>query len=174
MNIANIIDHIKADASIRNDIPGYLARVNDPKTKIEDHTHRGTSGLVLLLGAKDAGEAIGGLQAAAVNNPLLQSILITVAVGGIDFAHPTVQAMIDQLEAGGAFSPDLAAKLRAVGITMISEAERIWGGLATEQNVLDAIAYLDKEPLRVEAQQRYELALTKIEAGDNKAPGFVM
>src|SRR5690349_17836990 len=99
MNIANIIDHIKADPTIRNDIPSYLTRVNAKTTRIEDHTFRGTPGLVLILGAQATAEAIGGLQAAAASNPLLQSMLITIATVGIDFAHPTVLAMIDQMEA---------------------------------------------------------------------------
>ena len=165
MNISNLMDIIRANPSYRNDIPSLLTYVNTKDRQTKDETRYGTSGLVLKLGPTDTALALGGLKAAAATNPLLESMMVTISTIGIDFANDIVQGMIDQLIAAGAFTPELGAKLKAVGIQYYSIADRC-GGDATEANVLVAIATLDKEPLLAEALTRYNSVVGAIQSGE--------
>ena len=107
--------------------------------------------LTIAIGPEAAATALGGLKAAAATNPLFDSMYIALSSTGLDFAYPMVQQMIDTLTASGAWSSDLGALLKALGIWSESPLEHhnATRGLTTDeatvQEVLDTIAS-EQEP----------------------------
>jgi hypothetical protein len=173
MNTSNIVDMIRSDPTIPDDIPGFVARMNAPTIPHINARLQDTKSILQILGPTDTAKALGGLKAAAATNPLLDSIFTTISTIGINFADPITQGMIDQLVGAGALSADLGAKCKALGVTYTALCDA-YGGLCTTQNVTDAIALLAQEPLHAEVQRRVGVVSGLISSGQvTDIPGIV-
>lgn len=86
-----------------------------------------STGVILELGIEQAREIIGAFQVAAANDPLLQSQYDKLNSTGIDFSHPLTIAMIDQLQAAGAFTAQQAEALKGIGLKKKSPWELATG-----------------------------------------------
>lgn len=120
-------------------------------------------GVTLALGVESAAYALGGLKAAGASNPLFDSIYIAVSTTGVDFSNPVTQAMIDVLTGAGAWSADIGASLKSLGVWQESPLEYYGGerGITTDeatvQTVLDEIAV--EQQAATAAQTRRELEI---------------
>lgn len=110
--------------------------------------------LAIRLGLADATAALGALQAASATNPLLDSMRLCLASTGIDFSHELTQQMISQLEAAGAFSAELAIKLRELGVWYVSKASVWLGRDATVEDVGECRTQIARERLEQAATER--------------------
>ena len=104
-----------------------------------------------LHGPTFAATILGKLDAASASNPLLKATYNAVCNGGIDFASNVTQGMIDQLT-GKLFTPEEAAKLKALGVWQISPCEANGLTEATEETVQTAIDFLAKDMRRNHAE----------------------
>ena len=145
-------------------MPAFLADLNLKQFRREDHTLRTAAMFATTFEFATASAILGVFAEASKSNALLGALLTTFATVGIDFAHPLTQDLIDSLVLQGAFSAEMGAQLKALGVSQLSLAETM-GGEATLANVTDALALLAKEPLYAEADARYHAVLASISDG---------
>jgi len=107
-----------------SEIAAVLNAKTEPVANSELYT---STGVILELGPDLARQALAGFLAAAQNDPLLQSQYDKLNSTGIDFSHPLTQQMIDQLQMAGAFSAEVAAALKGIGIRYKSPYELAFG-----------------------------------------------
>lgn len=131
-----------------------LAAVNAATIEHENRDLVTIRTLAIRLGLATTTEAIGRLKTAAATNPLLDAMYLTLAAGGIDFAHEHTQSMIAHLQAAGVFTAELAAQLAAIGRWRTSMAEAELGRPATLADVTAARATIAREELEQEAARR--------------------
>lgn len=85
-------------------------------TAAPDHLYIDTRTLIDLTGLVMADQILSAMEQAAAVMPVLNRILklLEPSQGGIDVHNPQTRGMIDQLEAGGVFTAEQAAALRAL------------------------------------------------------------
>jgi len=119
-----------------------IADALNAKTELVANSELYTStGVILELGPDLARQALAGFLTAAQNDPLLQSQYDKLNSTGIDFSHPLTQQMIDQLQMAGAFSAEVAAALKGIGIKHKSPYELVFGegAVVTPEQVEQAL-----------------------------------
>lgn len=159
MNTSTIIAMIQQDQSILNDIDGFVSRMNAGTVRHEDHQRKTYSDLTEHFTLEEL--------------PLLDAALgngfswVQRALGGIgiDFASPAVENGLAALVKAGKITEEMAARIRAIGVTYTSIADAN-GGECTRRNVEDAIAIMRRQPLLAEAEARYQAVVSAIHAGE--------
>lgn len=132
--------------------PGMqLEELNTKSLTIADHTFYSFREVSNRFGLEVAREALGGLKAAAVKSgdPLLDISYTAMAGLGLDFANPLTIAQIEEMQAAGVWSEDVAVKLKSLGEISLSLIEQSLGAgvIATKQDYETAVTELARRQI---------------------------
>lgn len=162
MNVSDIINMLRQDPRIREDVRGFIERMNARTVRILYHDR---INMVRLL-ADFTPEQVGALYTVFNTTPLGPPVMAALSGDGIDFAHENTQTVLTALQR------DVPEEVRPYidrlieyGVRYTSRAEQL-GGECTQRNVEDAIASLDREPLIEDAERRHQEILASISRGD--------
>ena len=160
--LANLIDSTEDLRLLIAAPKNLLAALNFADQQQENHTLQTAKVLPITFGMDAATQIVGAFKAVAALNPLFDSMYIALSTVGLDFAHPITQGAIDSLVAGGAFTAEQGASVKALGIWQASLASLTFGEEVTQEDVDTAIVLHNRLLLQKQVSNRYNDVVSQV------------
>jgi hypothetical protein len=170
MSYETLARHIEDTPELRtlaeaNDVAGIVAAVNLKDRERTDNTLKTVAAIGDAFSLEDAETIVTIFKTASADNALLDSFYIRLSSVGVDFSHPKVQGMIDQIFTGD--YAGYAAPLKAMGRWMESWADKHLSGVTVDQAfVEEALIVLARRDLERWVTGRYNAVLAAVQAGE--------